>query len=159
MTNNADITIFNQALGEDRREVLIPTNIYGVCWYEVQSLHRNEKSRSGSTRVVIRIPYRAKIQDGRIYLPEEQYKRLSAEKRLQYWTIQKNAYIVKNPLEVAGKWKWDTFSFRSSVITQKEIEDILELTKIDGNFVTVVEYADNTVRGSNKVKHLRIGGE
>lgn len=159
MTNNADITIFNQALGKDRREVLIPTNVYGVCWYEVESLHRSEKSRNEKTRVIIRIPYNAKIQDERSYLPEEQYKRLSEEERLQYWTIQKNAYIVKSSMEVADKWIWDTFSFRSSVITQKDIEDIRELTKVDGDFVTVIEYADNTVRGSDKVKHWRIGGE
>ena len=38
MITNADITIFNKAIGENRREVFIPTTISGVSWYDVHSV-------------------------------------------------------------------------------------------------------------------------
>ena len=79
MTDNADITIFNQIIGADRREVFVPTMISGAFWYDVRSMSQSDRHREGSSRVIIRIPYDAEIQDNRIYLPEEQFKKLKGE--------------------------------------------------------------------------------
>lgn len=139
MIINADITIFNKAIGEDRREVFVPTFISGVCWYDVHSVEVSKQQgmapRDRAAKFIVRIPFDAKVQDGRTYLPEEQYKILDAEKRLNFWTIQLNSYIAKG--------------------THTDINDLKQLISGVG---TVVEYADNTVRGSDRVKHWRIGG-
>ncbi|MGN0398804.1 MAG: hypothetical protein ACI4EO_01635 [Blautia sp.] len=158
MMKNADITIFNQIIGEDRREVFVPTMISGVCWYDVRSLSRNERNREAGSRFVIRIPYDAKIQDDRIYIPEEKYKKLTKNELKKYWTIQKNAYLIRQQIVKSGDWMWDSFSFRFGAIKELVPEEINRLRSENEDFVTVVEYADNTVRGSDRVKHWRIEG-
>lgn len=139
MITNADITIFNKATGENRREVFIPTAISGVSWYDAHSVEVSKQQgmapRDRAAKFIVRIPLDAKVQDGRTYLPEEQYKLLNEKERLRFWTIQLNSYIAKG--------------------THADIGDLKQLTCSVG---TVVEYADNTVRGSDRVKHWRIGG-
>lgn len=137
MTDNADITIFNQIIGADRREVFVPTMISGAFWYDVRSMSQSDRHREGSSRVIIRIPYDAEIQDNRIYLPEEQFKKLKGEELEKYWTIQKNAYVLKRHIIP---------------------DEINRLRAEEEDFFTVVEYADNTLRGSDCMKHWRIGG-
>lgn len=175
MINNADITIFNQIIGDDRREVFIPTTISGVCWYDVRSLGQVERNRDPAAKFIIRIPISAGIQDGRSYVTEEQYKKLTPDARQKYWTIQRNSYITKiqftpisdwlwDPFSFRHgtisheNWFWDTFSFRYGVISKEKIEDIRKLREVYSDFAQVVEYADNTVRGTNATKHWRIGG-
>lgn len=158
MTDNADITIFNQVIGADRREVFVPTMIAGAFWYDVRSMSQSDRYREGNSKVIIRIPYDAEIQDDRIYLPEEQYKRLKQEDIEKYWTIQKNAYVLKRHMVQADKWLFDSFSFRYGKITGLIPEEVQQLRMEDEDFFTIVEYADNTQRGSNRMKHWRIGG-
>lgn len=85
-------------------------------------------------------------------------KKLSDEEAERHWTIQKNAYIVRGQLEVAGQWVFDTFSFQHGVILKETIEDLAKLRQHDEDFVTITEYADNTLRGTDRTKHWRIGG-
>lgn len=158
MINNADITIFSQRVGNDRREVFYPTMISSVCWYDVRSMVQSERDRNGGSKFIIRIPYDADIQDNRKYLPEDKYNALPISELDKYWTIQKNAYIIKEQYVNAADWKFDDFSFRSGIITGLTMENIEILRQKVEDFVTVVEYADNTVRGSDRVKHWRIGG-
>ena len=89
---------------------------------------------------------------------EEEYKKLSDEEAERYWTIQKNAYIMQGEYVTAEQWQFDTFSFRSGVILKEAIEDLAKLRKYDESFITITEYADNTVRGTDRTKHWRIGG-
>ena len=86
------------------------------------------------------------------------YKKLSDEDAERYWTIQKNAYIVRGQLEVADQWVFDTFSFQHGVILKETIEDLAKLRQHDEDFVTITEYADNTLRGTDRTKHWRVGG-
>ena len=158
MTDNADITIFNQIIGADRREVFVPTMITGAFWYDVRSMSQSDRHREGSSRVIIRIPYDAEIQDNRIYLPEEQFKKLRGEELKKYWTIQKNAYVLKRHIVQEDKWLFDPFSFRCGKITEFIPDEINRLRAEEEDFFTVVEYADNTLRGSDRMKHWRIGG-
>ena len=69
MITNADITIFNKAIGENRREVFIPTTISGVSWYDVHSVEVSKQQgmapRDRAAKFIVRIPLDAKVQDGR----------------------------------------------------------------------------------------------
>lgn len=158
MINNADITIINKIVGSDRREKFVPTRIFGVCWYDVRSMGQTERHREGSAKVVIRIPYNATVEDGKKYLPEEEFRRLSSEEMEKYWTIQKNAYVLKRHIVQADRWLFNPFSFRYGKIAELLPEELSRLRSEDEDFFTIVEYADNTQRGSNRTKHWRIGG-
>lgn len=130
----------------------------GVSWYE----QRERRYRTQTVRIrqkcVIRIPATATVEAGKQYISEEKYKKLSDEEAERYWTIQKGAYIVRGQYVVAGQWLFDTFSFRQGIILKETIEELAKLRQHDEDFVTVTEYADNTIRGTNRTKHWRIWG-
>lgn len=117
----------------------------------------NDRNRN-QAMAVIRIPATATVEAGKQYISEEKYKKLSDEEAERYWTIQKGAYIVRGQYVVAGQWLFDTFSFRQGIILKETIEELAKLRQHDEDFVTVTEYADNTIRGTDRTKHWRIGG-
>ena len=158
MIVNADMTIFNRVVGADRREIFIPTVISGVCWYDVRSIITEDQGRDRAAKFIIRIPITAKIQGQRRYIPEARYKLLPQESLSEFWTIQLNSYVVKDLYVPTNGWLWDPFDFRSSVIVEADVTDVNSLREANEDFGTIVEYADNTVRGSDAVKHWRIGG-
>lgn len=163
MTTNADIVIFNLRIDStERREVFIPTNISEVSYYSVistdKSGSRGEIGRDESPNFKIRIPIDAVVEDQRTYVPEELYKTLSDEEAREHWTIQKGCYILLGTLYKADEWKWSEFNLRSGAILKEQITEMSALQEYRGNFIIVSEYADNTIRGSDKVKHWRIGG-
>lgn len=158
MTINSDVTIFNLRIGADRREKFYATRILGVSWYGSKGQIVSDKNRKSTMQCVIRIPYTATVEGGKQYISEEEYKKLSDEDVEKYWTIQKNAYIMQGEYVTAEQWQFDTFSFRSGVILKEAIEDLAKLRKYDESFITITEYADNTVRGTDRTKHWRIGG-
>lgn len=127
-------------------------------WYGSKGQVVSDTVRKGTAQCVIRIPYTAIVEGGKQYISEEEYKKLSDEDAERYWTIQKNAYIVRGQLEVADQWVFDTFSFQHGVILKETIEDLAKLRQHDEDFVTITEYADNTLRGTDRTKHWRIGG-
>ena len=43
-------------------------------------------------------------------------------------------------------------------LSKETIEELAKLSQHDEDFVTVTEYADNTIRGTDRTKHWRIGG-
>lgn len=143
MMHNADIIIFNKAVGADRREVFLPTVIYNACWYASSSLDNNG-STSGNFKV--RIPYRSATDGRKHYVPEHEYSKLSSEEKKRSWTLQKNSYVMV---------------FREGVIRdRKEFspEEVLDFGKKYDDFFIVTEYADNTIRGTDFTKHWRVGG-
>lgn len=158
MTINSDVTIFNLRIGADRRETFYATRILGVSWYESKGQVVSDTVRKGTAQCVIRIPATATVEAGKQYISEEKYKKLSDEEAERYWTIQKGTYIVRGQYVVAGQWLFDTFSFRQGVILKETIEELAKLRQNDEDFVTVTEYADNTIRGTDRTKHWRIGG-
>ena len=137
MTTNSDVTIFNLRIGADRREKFYATRILGVSWYESKGQVVSDTVRKGTAQCVIRIPYTAIVEGGKQYISEEEYKKLSDEDVEKYWTIQKNAYIMRGTYE-------------------GEIPD--NPLKSVENLVTITEFADNTIRGTNRTKHWRLGG-
>ncbi len=137
MTINSDVTIFNIRIGADRREKFYATRIMGVSWYGTKGETVSDTDRKDKAKCVIRIPATATVEAGKQYISEGKYKKLSDEDVEKYWTIQKNAYIMRGTYE-------------------GEIPDN-PLKSIE-NLVTITEFADNTIRGTNRTKHWRIGG-
>lgn len=137
MTINSDVTIFNIRIGADRREKFYATRIMGVSWYGTKGETVSDTDRKDKAKCVIRIPATATVEAGKQYISEEKYKKLSDEDVEKYWTIHKNAYIMRGTYE-------------------GEIPDN-PLKSIE-NLVTITEFADNTIRGTNRTKHWRIGG-
>ena len=137
MTINSDATIFNIRIGADRREKFYATRIMGVSWYGTKGETVSDTDRNDKAKCVIRIPATATVEAGKQYISEEKYKKLSDEDVEKYWTIQKNAYIMRGTYE-------------------GEIPDN-PLKSIE-NLVTITEFADNTIRGTDRTKHWRIGG-
>lgn len=137
MTINSDVTIFNRRIGMDRREMFCATRIQGVSWYGSKGQIVSDKNRKSTMQCVIRIPYTATVEGGKQYISEEEYKKLSDEDVEKYWTIQKNAYIMRGTYE-------------------GEIPD--NPLKSVENLVTITDFADNTIRGTNRTKHWRLGG-
>lgn len=137
MTINSDVTIFNIRIGADRREKFYATRIMGVSWYGTKGETVSDTDRKDKAKCVIRIPATATVEAGKQYISEGKYKKLSDEDVEKYWTIQKNAYIMRGTYE-------------------GEIPDN-PLKSIE-NLVTITEFADNTIRGTNRTKHWRLGG-
>ena len=87
----------------------------------------------------------AEVQDGRTYVNEAIYKTLSDEDAAKHWTLRKGDYILAAQSEKAEK-----------SMTQPELDALGRELCVD--LIRVIEYADNTIRGSAAVKHWRIGG-
>ena len=144
MTTNANITIFNARYDStSRQKVYVPTRIKGVSYYESEGVNTNDGVWTDQSIYKMRIPYiGSEIEDDRIFLPEGEYNLSPAD---GYWTIHKGDFILLTDIE----WEDETY-------TQSQIALVAKETGL--RLITVTEYADNTVRGSDAVKHWRIGG-
>lgn len=143
-----DITIFNSRLDKTtRRETYVPTNIFGISFSGVHSFSGSSE-RVENDRYTIRIPVNTTVQDNREYIPEEQYKLLDDEEVCKYWTLQKGCLIAIG-----------TAISNDEIITRDTFQSFQDIIRrSNGIIITVNEYADNTTRGSDSVKHWRIGG-
>ncbi len=147
MITNADITILNQRLDkETRREVYLLTAVYGVSLHRVKG-HTGDSDREENRTCQIRIPVSAEVQGGRTYVPERAYARMSDEEVRNHWTLQPGCYILPEAVEPEEE--------TAGALTLDQVKALL-----DGKdeFITLTEYADNTSRGDEEVRHWRIGG-
>lgn len=144
MTVQTVITIFNASIGADRREFFIPTVIDSASFFEQRGASSSKGIISEHLDFKIRIPSTAKVQENRSYIAEARYKALSSEEKKKYWTLRKSDYVL------IGAYS------ESTSLTQQELNALVQ----KGNFdlIRIQEYADNTIRGSDDVKHWRIGG-
>ena len=150
MMTNQDITISNLRLNkESRREYFIATNISAVSFVDTRSSGGTASERSENLHFRIRIPVNAEVQDSRTYISEDKYKLLDDDEAKKHWTLQKGCYIITGNLPEGDS---------GSEITSEQIRDYLDLFQYDRDIVHVTEYSDNTRRGSDAVKHWRIGG-
>ena len=149
MITNADITIFNLRYDkEQRREVFIPTNISKVSFHGTMSTDGDAGEREEKLTYRIRIPIDAEIADNRAYTPAEIYRSLSDDEAKAHWTIQRGCYILLGVFPAPGE----------DAVTLDQIRDMQQLQDYQDKIIVVTEYADNTIRGSDTVKHWRIGG-
>lgn len=150
MMTNQDITIFNLRLNKEiRREYFIATNISAVSFVDTRSSGGTASERSENLHFRIRIPVNTEVQDSRTYISEDKYKLLDDDEAKKHWTLQKGCYIITGNLPEGDS---------GSEITSEQIRDYLDLFQYDRDIVHVTEYSDNTRRGSDAVKHWRIGG-
>ena len=141
MITNADITIL---LGDDRRDIFLPTHIYGVSWYDAHdSSQPTSLSLPDREKYIVRIPISASVSDDKEYIDAALYDELTAQQRAGYWTIQTSCIVAHGIVNVDDG---------GDGITEDEILSLK--TKL----FTVNTYADNTIRGTKFTKHWRIGG-
>lgn len=148
-----NIILFNKRLDtETRRDVFVATFISGVSVYSNKQSTTDKNFHETTEKYKIRIPITAKVQSNKVYLPELRYDKLTSAETKEYWTLHTEDFIVvcssddiKNPVF-------------DSAVTQQQAEEIAKSYGIFNNLIYIVDYSDNTLRGSKRTKHWRIGG-
>lgn len=142
MTTNVDITIFNAKYSRaNRAEVFYPTAIRNVSYYENEAVNPNDGVWTNASIYKIRIPYIGSEID-KEYIPETGYYKTEAEG----WSIRKGDFILLG-----------AYDGEAESLSAAEIKSYAEAHTL--KVIIITEYADNTVRGSDSVKHWRIGGK
>lgn len=136
MITNAAITIYNRRR-KGRESVLIPTVISEASWFYGRRAVRGQFIDSDDSYQV-RIPYGADTS-GKTYVNPAQYAEMADEEAAGYWTIQIDDIVLKG-------------EYSSQVTDERELRELTD------DLFVVNTFADNTIRGSDAVKHWRIGG-
>ena len=144
MTVNVRVTIFNRRLGADRRDQYFPTVLSSASYLEARSSAASAGVNMEALSFKLRIPAGATAEDGRTYVSEAAYKALTDEEAAAHWTIQKGDILLTQALP--GR----------KPMTEEELKKLAAGSCCD--VIHVKEYADNTLRGSDAVRHWRIGG-
>lgn len=143
MITNADITILNKWYDRSKRqEVFLPTVIRGVSFCMKSSSGGDSRYPEKKAVYKIRIPMNADMGESS-YVNAVEYKKLNEEEALKHWTLQMESVIVPGILDME-----DT----------ADCIDLVELEKKYGFYITVREFSDNTIRGTERMKHWQIGG-
>lgn len=153
-----DIILFNKRLDEEeRRDMYIPVQISGVSVYDNRQSTKEGGFHSQSDDFKIRIPISADVQDGRTYLPETQYDALPDDDASGYWTIHTEDMIVICAADILDV-NTSVFTSDSELLEPDAVETIADEVGFQKEVIHITSYADNTLRGSDRVKHWRIGG-
>ncbi len=140
------ITVFNGRTNKaERREVFTPTQISSASYLEAKGSSHSAGVSNEAINYKLRIPADATVQDGRTYVSEATYKALTDEEAAKHWTLRKGDYILTTQSAEVPE-----------TISQPELDALAR--ELCADLIHVVEYADNTVRGSDAVKHWRVGG-
>lgn len=140
------ITVFNGRVDKaTRREVFVPTRISFASYLEARGSSHSNGVNAESIQFKFRIPLSAEVQDGRTYVNEDAYKALADDEASNFWTLRKGDYILTAQKDDLPE-----------TIAQPGLDALAK--ELHADLIRVVEYADNTVRGSEAVKHWRIGG-
>lgn len=154
-----DIILLNKRLDKvNRQNVYMPVQISGVSVYDARQSSSEGSYHTMSDSFKIRIPMGAAVQDGRSYLPETQYDDLDDDAIAGFWTLHTEDAIV---LCASSFGEVDQPVYSADQNGFVSGEDACELAQQFGfqkDLIHITGYADNTLRGSDKVKHWRIGG-
>lgn len=137
MTTDSTITIYNRRMNDNDEELLIPTVIRDATWYYGRSSSAGQYSEGQGT-FKVRIPYGADTS-GKTYVEPWEWKELTDGQASEHWTIQMDDIVVRGEL--------------SGTVT-----DQTDITSTTEDCFVVNAFANNTIRGSDRVKHWRIGG-
>lgn len=145
MITNADITIFNARYqAKSRSEAYIPTMIKHVSLWESEASNANSGIWSDRSVYKFRIPYSgSEVSENKGYMPEQQYRALNEPDN--FWSLRKGDYIVTA-----------LYDGEKKLLSKAELDAWAKEHGV--KLIAVTEYADNTIRGSDAVKHWRIGG-
>lgn len=139
---NDNVTIFNY-FRENGVVSWFSTQIENVMWSEKTETSISSDRHINIAQAVSLTMPTSKISCDKAYLPSVDWKKLSAEDKALYWTIQTdgNDVIVKGLID-----KELSEDYPSS-----------ELKKDYENVATVVAFADNSTR--NALKHYKVGAK
>lgn len=139
MTTNKTITIFNARYqASTRSEVYLPTVIQNVSFYESHASSATDSVWTDDSAYKFRIPFfGCEIQDDRPYMEADAFYRSKAEG----WTIRKGDFVMLK-----------AYAGDKTSLTMTDLKALGE------KLIVVTDFADNTIRGSNAVKHWRMGG-
>ena len=148
ITNVDTLTIFNHRMNKtERRNGFIPTVIRGVSYVEAKgAIVASDGVWGDNVNYKIRIPLIAAIQDGRTYLPELEYAKLTDEEAIQHWTISKTDLIIRGEYDGESS---NLFEDTLNTWAKENAHDLIRIT----------EDADDTHGGSLYMRHFRIGGQ
>lgn len=141
MITNVNITIFNARYNaDDRTEVLVPTIIKGASFLESEAANTNDGVWTPESVYKLRIPYLGAEIPGS-YVEAPIYKAM--EDVTGKWTLRKGDYILLD-------------EYGGGELTKPALDEYVKANGL--KVITITEYADNTIRGTDTVKHWRIGG-
>lgn len=142
MTTITAVVIFNGHIDKtEKREVFTPTVIKNASYLESLGSSHSGGASTESLSFKLRIPFDAQTQ-GRAFVNEETYK--SLDDVSGNWTLRKGDYILATDGTFPDK------------LTLPELTALAKEHHL--KLIRIVEYADNTIRGTAAVKHWRIGG-
>lgn len=95
------------------------------------------------------------MQNGRKYIPETHYDGLPEAEAKGYWTLHTEDMII---VSASGFEDVNTSVFETAAVTMQQAEEMADSIGFQKDLVRIVDYSDDTLRGSNAVKHWRIGG-
>lgn len=153
---NRDIIILNKLIdSEERREVYVPTNISYASIYDKKTASGSGSYYSETESYMMRIPRCSSFQNGRFFVPFPVYDAMTLEEKMGFWTIHNSDLII-----VCAESFDDinTSAFETVPVTTEQAEEIAASISPYKNLIRVVSFADNTLRGSQTVRHWRIGG-
>ena len=154
ITATFDIVLLNKRLDRaSRRDVFYATQISGVSHHEKRQSSRDGGFHSESETHKIRIPIEATVEGGKSYLNEAYYDALSDDEIQKHWTIHDEDLIIV----CASKIENIDTPATDGYLTWEQAEDLARRIGLNREIIRVVEYADNTLRGST-TKHWWIGG-
>ncbi len=149
MVTNVDVvTVFNGRTDkETRRKKYIPTVITGVSYAEAKGATvANNGVWSDNVQYKIRIPMKAAVQDGRMYMPEPVYTGLNDGEAAKYWTVSRGDMVIRGRYDGDGPVLYE--------------DGVIKYAQAHGaDLIHVTEYADDTFGGSPYMRHWRIGGK
>lgn len=154
-----DIILLNKRLDkESRRDVYVPVQISSVSVYDNRQSSEGGGFHSLSDSFKIRIPADSPTENGRSYLPETQYDSLDNAALSGYWTLHTEDSIIlcAEPFEDVNTALYEVDE--NGFISEEAVKQLAEDLGFQKEVIRITGYADNTLRGSNKVKHWRIGG-
>ena len=149
ITADRNIVLFNKYHDPvGMRGVFIPTAISGVSYHESLGTAQNDINRSQQFTYKIRIPVSATIQGDRTYIKADKFK-ASPE---GHWTLHGGDYVlVMDPGAVAPEL--------TGTYTEMQVKAMAGTGNYSSPEILVMDYADNTLRGSDATRHWRIGGK
>jgi hypothetical protein len=92
----------------------------------------------------LRIPVNTLVVEDKAYVDEKVFRAMIDEEAAKHWTLSNGDFVLL------------AAHMEDKPLTQQELNELSRSVMAD--MFCIEEYADNTIRGSEAVKHWRIGG-
>lgn len=147
---NRDIILLNKRYDKaSRRDMYRATKISGVSYHHGYQSTKDSGYHKRVEMYKIRIPLDAQVQGSRTYLPEAYYDALDDAEVGNHWSLHTEDMIIVCLPET---------DVPDTALDEKQVKELTASVGAERKIIHIVDYADNTLRGSDTVKHWRIGG-